>query len=129
MFPFKAEYGITDNLSIGILFQSQRVSLSDVENDDGEKVTFSVKGGLVAPSVVYHFSPESKTDFYIGLAPGYTYSTWTLSSTITDTDVNLSGFYWKLDLDTRFYFGGKVSLNLNVAYNRAYKLERILKVS
>lgn len=110
--PIKLEYGLQERISLGVLVQPFGIKFEDPDSDN----KIQVRGILIAPSLNYHFTPDAKTDFYIGLAPGYVSSVWKAENSNEKEEARFNGFGLKLDLGTRFYFGGKVSLNLNLAY-------------
>jgi len=116
--PIKVEYGLKSKLSVGLLLQPLSVDWSGTDEDSGEKRTVKISGSFIAPSINYHFTPDRKTDYYIGFAPGFTGFNWDAAEPATATieTGKFGGFGMKFDLGARFYIGNKVSLNLNLAY-------------
>lgn len=114
LFPFTAEYGVTDWLGAALQFDySNYIEGKDTTTNQNNN---RVNGIDIIAKANFHFVRTKRTDILFGPNIGYTH----ISSKAHDTlnaSAAASGFTFGGNLQSRFYFGEVFGIFLNLGYH------------
>lgn len=122
-----ADYGITNNLSIGLAGSYSSISYDDVliSTDDmgniiEEDVNVQGSRNTVAARVLFHFGDNPKLDQYAGLRAGMTFWGWNDESLVDEENLSANNLSYRILYGMRAYLTDNLGVNLEIGIGSPY---------
>ena len=122
-----ADYGITENFSIGLAGSYNSISYDDVIisfDDNGNTIeeSVNVRGSrnTVAARALFHFGDNPKLDQYAGLRAGMTFWGWNDESLVNEENQSSANLSYRILYGMRAYLTDNLGVNLEIGIGTPY---------